>query len=128
MPWKPGQSGNPSGRPRSALAFAEAIRARLDPHLVLALVERFIHDESVSVEKRLAALLPWMQAGYLRPPTTAAVTVEVRGSRLDWDSIPIGERIALLERLEAVPRLGDGTEPAAQTDDEPFIEVAEKTS
>lgn len=28
--WKPGQSGNPKGRPRAGLALAEAIRARGD--------------------------------------------------------------------------------------------------
>lgn len=73
--WKPGQSGNPRGRPRAGLAFAERIRERLDPDLVIELALRLASDESVPLERRLASLMPLMAAGYLRPPSDATLTI-----------------------------------------------------
>ena len=66
--WTPGQSGNPRGRPRSGLAFAEAVRERINPHAVLDLVERHLADEGVPIAERLHSLLPYIHAGFVRPP------------------------------------------------------------
>jgi hypothetical protein len=76
--WKPGQSGNPRGSPRSGMAFADAVRRRLDPNECLELVTRYMRDENVPIEKRLAVLLPWLHAGYLKPPTATAIDVRTR--------------------------------------------------
>lgn len=73
--WKPGQSGNPKGGPRSGLALATAIRERIDPQTVLDLVVAYIADETVSTADKLDRLLPWLHAGYLKPPTATALHV-----------------------------------------------------
>lgn len=101
--WKPGTSGNPNGRPRSGLAFAEAVRERIDPHQVLDLVARHLEDEDVPIAQRLATVLPYLHAGFVKPPTTTDVNVSTgaaaEAARLD--AIPIEERRRLLADLEA---------------------------
>src|SRR5262245_3558945 len=91
--YAPGSSGNPKGRPRSGLALAETIRAKVDPEAVVELVLRLASDESVPLKDRLAALLPWMAAGYLRPPTATAVSLESVDpkprERVDWGKLPL---------------------------------------
>ena len=52
--WKPGQSGNPHGRPKHQLAFAERVRERVDPDLVIELALRVAHDETMPAAARLA--------------------------------------------------------------------------
>lgn len=64
--WKPGQSGNPRGRPPKGSALTDAIRAKVDP------------DELVSIALELArgaenegtriAALAWLRdSGYVKP-------------------------------------------------------------
>lgn len=91
-------SVNPSGRPRSGLALSEAIREKLDPFAVVELVNRFLADETVPLERRLGVLLPWAHAGYLRPPTTINANVSAEPSAAhDLDGLTDDE---LRERLE----------------------------
>ena len=110
--WKPGQSGNPKGRPRSGLAFAERVRERIDPDLVIDLALRVAADETISAERRLEALLPLIDRGFIKPPTTIAARVETTDMtpRRDWQTVPLEERRALLESIRRVrdPKVLDG--------------------
>lgn len=109
--WKPGQSGNPHGRPRCGMALAEAIRSRIDPHQVVDLVQRHLEDEAIPIADRLQVVLPWMHSGFLRPPATIAATIETNStSQRDWGALDIDARRALLEQIRSVPQLTGETE------------------
>lgn len=102
--WKPGQSGNPHGRPRTGLALAEAIRERIDPHKVIDLLESHLADDKVPAAQRLAAALPWMHAGFMKPPTSVDVTTTNTAPAYDLSALTDAE----LAELEA--RLAGGAE------------------
>ena len=108
----PGNKGNPKGRPRSGLAFAERVRERIDPDLVIDLALRVAADETISAERRLEALLPLIDRGFIKPPTTIAARVETTDMtpRRDWATVPLEERRALLESIRRVrdPKVLDG--------------------
>ena len=73
--WRPGQSGNPRGRPRAGLAFAERVRERIDPDLVIDLALEVAEDKTLPAVQRLRELLPLVHAGYLKPPSDARLEV-----------------------------------------------------
>lgn len=97
---KGGPSLNPKGRPRSGLAFAERVRERIDPDLIIDLAVRVASDETISPERRLEALWPLIDRGFIKPPTTIAAHVQTvaSGSR-DWSQVSLDERRALLGQL-----------------------------
>lgn len=78
--FKPGVSGNPGGRPRSALAWSDIARRRIDPDRAFDLLERYLADETVPLERRLSMLLQFQATGFVRPPTTTAAQVHVSGA------------------------------------------------
>lgn len=112
--FKPGDPRiNRNGRPRTGAALAEAIREQLDPKVALDLLAKFAVDENVPVERRLAVLLPWYQAGYTKPEQRHELALEQRNApQRNWSAVPLEERKALLEKLRGVPELTSG-------DDEP---------
>lgn len=116
--WKPGQSGNYKGGPRSGLALATAIRERIDPHKVLDIVVAFIDDETIAHAEKLALLLPWLHAGFLKPPTSAALHVTSDADKLDGARLlgALSEG-TLRELLECQDRL-ETTDIGAPTDEE----------
>ena len=57
------------------MAFADAIRTRIDPEAVLDLVCRLLADEETPIAQRLSSALPFLHAGYLKPPTDANINV-----------------------------------------------------
>lgn len=97
--WLPGVSGNPKGRPRSGLAFAERVRERVDPDLIIDLAMQVAADETLSPSTRLAALWPLIDRGFIKPPTTIAAQVQTTTTTRDWSVVPLEERRALLEQL-----------------------------
>lgn len=112
--WRKGESGNPGGRPRSGLAFAERIRERIDPDRVIDKVEAILNDPDASHKDVMAAAAFLKDSGYLKPPV---MTVELAGGasqgvRYDFDALPDAEREALLDRLEGISLL-----PAPNGDD-----------
>lgn len=98
----PGNNANPKGRPRPGLAFADAVRRRIDPDRILDLLDRYLADEKVDLEKRLSAVLPYINAGFLRPPTTAAVRVETAPAApaLDVAALPLEAQRQLLAAIQ----------------------------
>lgn len=98
--WKPGQSGNPRGRPRSGLAFAERVRERVDPDLVIDLAMRVAEDEELSPAARLNALWPLIDRGFIKPPTTLAATVSAAVEpTFDVTALPLDEQRNLLDLI-----------------------------
>jgi hypothetical protein len=106
---KGGPSPNPGGRPRSGTAFADAVRRRIDPDQVLDLVQRYIADETVPIDKRLAVVLPYVHSGFLKPPTVSASQVDVRHTTAlppGWDALPLEAKRRFLDELESNARRG----------------------
>lgn len=100
--WKPGcPSPNPGGRPRKGLAFAERVRERVDPDTVIDLALRVAGDESLPTIERLAALLPLVDRGFLRPPQSLAMQVTSVDAAEDLSGCT-DEQLAELEKLEAM--------------------------
>ncbi len=87
----------------------------MSPDVIIDLALQLAADEDVSVERRLAALLPFLQLGYLRPPTTLAATVTATvDPTFDVTTLALGEQRKLLElirRARAALPEGDRTEP-----------------
>lgn len=105
---KGGPSPNPGGRPRQGLAFADAARRRIDPDVLFDLLDRYLADEEVPIDKRLAAALPYVHAGYLKPPTATQlnVTGSLTTSERPYAELPLEElraRIAAARAAAALP-------------------------
>lgn len=106
---KGGPSPNPRGRPRSGLAFAERVRERIDPDLVIDLALRVAADETMTPDARLAALLPLIDRGFIRPPVTAAIAMETTSTpAFDWSRIPLERRRDVLEAIRTASALPAG--------------------
>lgn len=109
---KGGPSLNPKGRPRSGLAFAERVRERVDPDLIINLALEVASDTTMSAERRLAALWPLIDRGFIKPPTTIAAHVQTSSTNTrDWSTVPLEERRSLLEQLRgrvSDPKVLDG--------------------
>lgn len=102
--FKPGVSGNPKGRTpmRHGLAFAERVRERVSPDLVIDLAMRVAENEKMDPAARLAALWPLIDRGFIKPPTSITATIETSSApQLDWSRLPVAERMELLKRLRA---------------------------
>lgn len=98
--WKPGQSGNPRGRPRSGLAFAERVRERIDPDLVIDLALRVAEDEELSPTERLATLWPLIDRGFIKPPQTLAATLTSHDyESFDVNALRLDEQRTLLDLI-----------------------------
>lgn len=112
--FKPGVSGNPNGRPRMPNAAAEKIRERVDLDRVLDLVDVVLAETSTADERadardRLAVVLPVLDRGYTKPPQGMDVTVGAsQAPQRDWSAMPLEERRELLNRVRAIPVLGEG--------------------
>lgn len=114
--WKPGQSGNPAGRPRTGLAFAERVRERVDPDTVITLALEVLADDNIPARERLVALWPLIDRGFIKPPTTSDINVNGGGvPQRDFASMSIDERRDLLAKLRAVPALDVGRPVDATT-------------
>jgi hypothetical protein len=64
--WRPGQSGNPKGRPRKGSALTDAIRAKVDPTELIEIALKLARDGEAE-STRLQALAWLRDSGYLKP-------------------------------------------------------------
>lgn len=83
---------------RDRQAFAERVRERVDPDLVIDLAMRVAGDEKLAPEQRLAALWPLIDRGFVKPPTTFDATV-TNGNAPTYDVSGLSPD-ELRERLE----------------------------
>ena len=108
--WRPGQSGNPRGRPRSGNALAEAVRAGVEPaELVAIAVDLARHAESDAT--RLQAIGWLRDSGYNKP----AERHEVLTATVDAEVAEWARRLenASDADLDALTRLASAGSPRA---------------
>lgn len=103
--WRPGQSGNPNGRPRAGTAFAELGRERLDVDRIFDLVERVLNDEKIEPSARLAAVMPIVDRVFQRPVQTSDVRVN-DVTRTPKSKESRAELAALLREAQATRSIG----------------------
>lgn len=123
--WRAGTSGNPRGRPRAGQAFAERVRERVDPDTVIDIALRLAADPSVPDERKLAALLPLIDRGFIKPPAGHELTVTAGATATSRDiaALPLEERRELLARIRRVPELAASHD---QRSDEPLVSVEDQ--
>lgn len=118
--FKPGVSGNPAGRPpKIAGAFAERVREKVSPDLVIDLALKVANDEKLDARERLTALWPLVDRGWTKPP--AGLDLNVGGAQSsgeDWSRVPLDVRKAELERRRALlAKYASGAQPDGSADD-----------
>ncbi|MCW5803461.1 MAG: hypothetical protein KIT31_13840 [Deltaproteobacteria bacterium] len=101
--WKPGQSGNPKGRPPKGSALAEAIRRRVDPD-ELAQIALGLARSGESESTRIAALNWLATAGYVKPAERHEIAVARAGDDDDFERSLDGLSLEQLEQLEQLER------------------------
>jgi hypothetical protein len=98
--WQPGVSGNPRGRPRTGLAFAERVRERVDPDVLIDLAVGIATDPNGNARDRLAAAAFLHGTAYQKPAErheVAAVAAEPEDD-CSWMSL---EDLETIERIQA---------------------------
>lgn len=122
--FKPGVSGNPGGRPRKAMAFADRVRERIDPDLVIDLALAVAEDEALAPHERLRELWPLIDRGFVKPPTNAHVSLERTDSNAetaDYSKLSLDE-LRTLRELHA-KALTAGTEQPEHRPEQPTVSV-----
>lgn len=98
--WKPGQSGNPKGRPRRGHALSEAVRAGADP-AELVTIALDLARAADSEATRIAALTWLRDSGYQRPAERHEIAaVAADDDDLDLSALTVDQlrELADLER------------------------------
>lgn len=110
--WSKGQSGNSSGRPRGFAGVSAFVLGETQDGKELAqwMIDIWRDKSRPHVERERAH--QWLSdRGLGRPVTTVDLQVTAGdGVQRDWSAMPLQERLELLERIRAVPRLGGGEE------------------
>lgn len=97
MPYRPGQSGNPSGRPRGAKGLARYIASQTEDgrELVDRLLE-MSRDPNTPVRERVLCTMHLLDRGVGKPMTTAEIAVTIDAPLLqypsNWASLTFDER------------------------------------
>lgn len=105
--WRPGQSGNPAGRPRNATLLARAIRDQTgngDELVEFALAT--LRDASVRRRDRLDALRWLADRGFGAAPLVVEVSSGDEPPAANYDALDAAELellVALLDKIEAPP-------------------------
>ena len=69
-PWKPGQSGNPSGRPKGIAAI---VKEHTDPADLVAILRECANDPRAKWSERIAAVRELADRGWGKAPAFAAI-------------------------------------------------------
>lgn len=113
---KGGASPNPGGRPRSALALAEAIRRGVDPDELVRIAVAIASDPDKGARDRVAALQWLSSSGYTRPPQGLAIQVSAPAALpASWSAMSRAEREMYLDSL-TVGLLAPGDDEHADAD------------
>src|SRR5688572_11005800 len=100
MPWKPGQSGNPGGRPRG---LAARVREIVDVDELVNFALNLLRDERASMRDRCWAVDFLADRGFGKPTQTMDLRAELRAYALPptWPSMSPAERRAYLDQVQA---------------------------
>lgn len=115
--WKPGQSGNPKGRPPLGNALTDAIRAKVDVHELVDIAVKLARA-GVAESTRLGALCWLRDSGFTRPAEKHELAVGQLNDQEDDDLSQLStEQLRDLAELEAkraaILRLGHDTRGSA---------------
>lgn len=101
MPYKPGESGNPKGRPPVGRSLADALRRRFPPDRVVDIAESLTESEDDRV--RMIALQFIADRGYGKVVDTSAPDAD--DDSIDLSHIPIDERRLMLTTVTRMAAL-----------------------
>lgn len=102
--WKPGQSGNPKGRPKSGESLAETLRTAVSPKALLDRM-KWLADNAESETVRFHAISWLAERGWGKAPQVVTVN----------DGNPYARRVKGLsvEQLEALAAIDEPVEDPA---------------
>ena len=104
-PWKPGESGNPSGKPKSIRQVTDLARSRAEK--ALKVLEDVMNDDGATPASRVSAATILLERGYGKP--SADVQLTVKRNANDFSD----------EELEAIADEGeDGGESAVECEED----------
>jgi hypothetical protein len=85
MPFKRGQSGNPSGRPRIKLPDGRSLAdvAKEHTHAAVTALVAILRDERASASARVQAATALLDRGWGKPHQTVSAELKERGSMAD---------------------------------------------
>lgn len=112
--FKPGQSGNPGGRPKCAAMLAKLREETKDGVEIVEFLLGVMRNDGGkwNERNRLFAAVQLLERIGGKAPQTIDLTVtnEKPESEIDWDKVPLEKRQALLGALSALEDLTSATE------------------
>lgn len=100
--WKPGQSGNIKGRPKSKHTLSEAIRAGIDPAEMVTIALGILRSPTIPASVKIQMWQVLSDRGWSKPPAQRELTVSVAATPTlpaGWAALSVPERLAYLETI-----------------------------
>lgn len=112
MPFEPGQSGNPSGRPKSKMADGRSLSDVAKEHTEAAIkaLVAIVRNKRASASARVQAATALLDRGWGRPHQTVSAGIDEKSnSPLEQvrRGIAYAEKMRELERLEKAAEVPD---------------------